>query len=290
MSNFVGAHVKRGKTIVETIDSVMSCGGNALQLFVSSPISAKLVDVNMFKSLGLLGHCEEKSFKLVIHAPYIINLAMEPKNNKRLIDIGDCYWIRTLVNQLMVAHTIGAIGVVVHVGKYTKNRPEDALEFMREAVRYVISIMKELKLSCRLLIETPAGAGTELLCDTMSFLDFYNSFTDEEKECLGICLDTAHVWSSGYDINDYYRQFGDNVKDIDVIHLNNSKKKKGSKADAHDTVMCGNIPVEDIAEFVKNLHEDTVVILETPSADLSQDIAFVRHSLCKEQMTSCGTV
>lgn len=284
---YIGAHTKKAKTIIDSINAVISCKGNALQLFVSSPLSAKIVDVDAFKLLGIAEHCKKTDFRLVIHAPYIINLAMEPKNGKRLINIEDCYWVKTMINQLMVSDAIGAVGIVVHVGKHTKHTPEAALGYMHNAMAHVAKVAKDLGLSSRLILETPAGAGTELLRDPRSFVDFYNSFTADEKMHLGICIDTAHVWSSGYDINDYFKEFEGNTDDIDVIHLNNSKKTKGSRVDLHDTILCGNIPLEDIAEFVKNLGTRPIVILETPSANLDEDIEFVKNSLCKEQKTFC---
>lgn len=286
---YIGAHVKREKTVIETIDSVIRCNGNALQLFVSSPLSAQIVNINTFKSLNIPQHCEDNDFKLVIHAPYVINLAMKPKNNMRTIEIGDCYWIKTMINQLMISDILSSVGVVVHVGKYTKNKPEDALNYMRNAIVFLVTIIKELNLRSKIILETPAGAGTELLCNPSFFMSFYNSFSDENKQHLAICLDTAHVWSSGYNINDYYKEFEENVNDIAVIHLNNSKKKKGSMADAHDVIQGGNIPVDDVREFIKKLKGDPIIILETPSANLDEDIEFVRQNLCKAKRTSCGT-
>lgn len=286
---YIGAHVKREKTVIETIDSVIRCNGNALQLFVSNPISAQLVDLERYLHQDISHHCEQNNFKLVIHAPYLINLAMEPKNSKRIIDLDDCYWIKALINQLMVSDIIGSVGVVVHVGKYTKSKPEDGLKRMHSAISHVVKAMKDMGLASKLIIETPAGAGTELLCNVESFTGFYNSFTKQERKHLGVCLDTAHVWSSGYNINDYYRAMGDSVNDITVIHLNNSKKKKGSMADAHDVIQGGNIPVDDVREFIKKVRGDPIIILETPSANLDEDIEFVRQNLCKAKRTSCGT-
>ena len=64
--------------------------------------------------------------------------------------------------------------------------------------------MDSKKLKTKLIIETPAGQGTELLTDLNDFVDFYNNFSKEQQKYLGICFDTAHTWALGYELIEAY--------------------------------------------------------------------------------------
>jgi len=276
---YFGAHVKKATTLLDTIKSVQAANGNALQLFVSNPMSAALPNMQAYEQISkeVREYCTQNDFKLVIHASYTINLAKEPKQNKRALDLKDCYWINSLIHELMVSDMIGAIGVVVHVGKHTTNTKQEGIQNMLNAIKFIINELKTLHVKSKLIIETPAGQGTELLVNIDEFLDFYNSFTTDDKKHLGICIDTAHVWSAGYDINEYYEVVSkDNAKDIVAIHYNNSKKHKGSCVDTHEFLMDGKIPVDDLHKFIVNLKHDPVVILEKPSDNLLKEIHWMK--------------
>jgi deoxyribonuclease-4 len=268
----IGAHIKKESGhLLKTLEIIKNNDGNALQLFVSNPRSAELSNVENYSNIAneLYDYCNKNSFQLVIHTPYTINLAKEPKANKRMLDLKDCYWINLVINQLLVSDIINSIGVVIHVGKYTTNTKENAIEYMRNAIQYIIKQMKNQNIKSKLIIETPAGAGTELLTDIDDFISFYNNFSKDELKYLGICIDTAHIWSSGYDINEYYKYISKrNLKDILVIHLNNSKKDQGSNADMHETIFDGKIPIKDLEKFIINLKNNKavpIIILEKPS-------------------------
>lgn len=281
----IGAHIKKESgSLIKTLEIIKESNGNALQLFVSNPRSAEHSNIENYSKMAndINEYCNKNSFQLVIHAPYTINLAKEPKINKRTIELKDCYWISLMINQLLVSDLIGAIGVVVHVGKHTTNGKEKAMEYMYNSIKYIIQELKHLKIKSKLIIETPAGAGTELLNEIDEFIKFYNMFTIEEKKHLGICLDTAHIWSSGYDIIEYYKYiYKYNPNDILVIHLNNSKKEQGSNVDNHDTLFEGKMPIKDLEEFIKfskNNKKKPIIILETPSEkNLHKEIDWVKN-------------
>lgn len=266
---YIGAHIKKDGTIHNTIKSIIKSGGNALQLFISNPRSCQIANIENFESQNISRICKENDFKLIIHAPYVINLAKDMKEDKRTIEMNDCYWIKTVINQLSISDIIGSIGVVIHVGKSTTNSKENALKNMYEAIIFIIRSKILLGIKSKLILETPAGQGTELLADVKEFVNFINVFTYEERKHIGVCLDTAHIWSSGYDINDYLDIIIKNQIEIDVIHFNNSKKEKSSKVDVHDTIFEGKIPVEDMILFIKNLKQNSkklpLIILEKPS-------------------------
>jgi deoxyribonuclease-4 len=283
-SHYIGAHIKKESgTLLKTIHNIQKNGGNALQLFVSNPRSAQLPNLDVYKNMSdeIREYSITTDFKLVVHSSYTINLSKEPKVGKKSLDLKDCYWINLLLHELIVADIIGAVGVIVHVGKYTKNTKEEGLYYMKNAIQYILKELNIMGLSAKLIIETPAGAGTELLTSVQDFILFYNYFSKDEKKNLGICIDTAHIWSSGYDVTEYYNELAKhNAKDILVVHLNNSKKHKGSKADVHDSLFGqdSKIPIKELQKFMNILKNNPIIILETPSDSYSQEILWIKNA------------
>jgi deoxyribonuclease-4 len=172
-----------------------------------------------------------------------------------------------------------SIGCVVHCGKYTKNTALEGLINMKQAIIYIIETIIELKLTSKLILETSTGQGTELLYRYDEFLNFYNSFEDEYKNYFKICIDTCHVWAAGYKLEEIYQmtKTNGNLKDVIVIHINNSKNTIKSHLDRHDTILSesGFIPIEDIITFsrkMKKANSDITLILETPSDNFSKEI------------------
>jgi len=283
---YLGAHINKvDNSLIKTIEVIKQNNGNALQLFASNPRSISSPNIESYKAISseIQKYCQQNDFKLIIHSSYTVNLAKKPSNGKRTIDLKDCYWIKLLIDELIASDIIGSIGVIVHVGKYTTETYEKGLEFMYKAIKYIITQMEASNIKSKLIIETPAGAGTELLNNIDEFIQFYNNFSDEEKKYLGICVDTAHIWSSGYDINEYYNIIAKkNMKDIMVVHFNNSKKNKGSHVDTHDTIFDGKIPLDNLKDFIiklnisKNKHVP-LIILEKPSAKLDKEFEWINN-------------
>jgi deoxyribonuclease-4 len=281
--NNLGAHINKiDNSVIKTMEYVRKNNGNCLQLFVSNPRSCTLPNIESYKACAkeVLEYCKNNDFKLCIHSSYTINLAKPPLNNKRTVELKDCYWNALLLSQLTVSDIIGSIGVVVHVGKYTSGTDKEGLEHMKNSIKYIIGEMKKNKIQSKLIIETPAGAGTELLVNINHFMNFYNNeFTVDEKKHLGICLDTAHIWSSGYDINTYYDIISKkNMEDILVIHFNNSKKHQGSKVDSHEYIESGKIPLFELKDFILKVKKDKynpLIILEKPSTHLEKELMLI---------------
>ena len=285
MSNiYVGAHINREKTIIKTMETITKNGGNCLQLFVSNPRSSSLVNIDNYINItdDVKDYISKNNFKLVIHSSYTINLARDFKNGKRTIPLNECIWIKILLHELYISHLINSSGVIVHVGKHTTLSYNKGLENMRTAIEYIIDELQKNNLKTKIIIETPAGQGTELLTNLNEFIDFYNSFSKEQKKYLGICLDTAHIWASDYELNDAYNIIcNKNANDLIVIHLNNSAVKKGCNVDRHTPIFDnanGTIPLKSIKQFLELFKDNKhvpIIILETPSIDYSQEIKWI---------------
>lgn len=286
MNYYIGAHITKNKTILNTLEIIKQNNCNVLQLFVSNPRSGRISNIDKYieEAPEIINYCLINKIKIVIHSSYTINLAKELKIDKREILMEDCYWIDIILNELYISDLINSIGCIVHVGKYTNLKPEDGLNNMKKAIKYIIDIMKERNIKSRLIIETPAGQGTELLTNIDEFLDFYNSFSHDEKKYIGICIDTAHVWSAGYDLEEVYKKmYKRNKKDILVIHLNNSKKEKKSLVDIHEELDKGKIKYDDIINFIKNIKNKPIYVLEKPSNNLIEEIKNLNYYILDDE-------
>jgi endonuclease IV len=156
---------------------------------------------------------------------------------------------------------------------------------MRTALEYIIEVLRQKQIHAKIVLETPAGQGTELLTDLDDFLNFFSLFSKEQRKYLGICVDTAHIWASGYELSDAYKAItvANARNDVVAIHLNNSKVAKGSRVDRHTTLFdsTGTIPHNSLKEFVelwkekKSQSQPPLIILETPSANYADELAYL---------------
>jgi len=284
---FIGAHISRENNLMDMMKVIMDAGGNSLQIFVSNPRSIQIGNYNL-KFLGDANEVNDfiinTNFKLVIHSPYTINLASSTMINKRSINLYECYWILIILKELEIAHLLGAIGCVIHTGKSTKLPIKEGLVNMKKGIEYILEVIIKNEWSSKLILETASGQGTELLSNYQDFLNFYNEFDMKYKDVFKICIDTCHIWAKGYELKDIFEitKNNNNINDIALIHLNNSKNPKGSHLDRHDIINQGFIHINDIYKFVKSfrsLNKDIIIILETPTPNFKYEIHQIKkHS------------
>ncbi len=242
----IGCHIGKQKTLLETINTVAG-SDKPYQMFLSGPQNshlkkdlAKSTDAADTKKL-----IQTSGAKMFIHSQYIINLCAKCE---------DDWNIKLLKDNLEVGCAMGAKGVVVHVGKSTDQPLPQALERMRNAIKECLpSATKE----CPLLLETPAGQGTETLTDMNEFLEFVESFKDERFR---MCLDTCHVFAcrnpkdaarKGYDPIAYIQAALARPGLLKLVHFNDSLEACGSCKDRHAFVGTGKIGFDTMSKIAK---------------------------------------
>jgi len=270
----IGAHIKKEKTLIKTLNNIKKIDGNALQFFTSSP--KKLEPVNPIKYFLEKDEILEKysDIGLVIHSAYTINISRFDVNTEIGNKIYEC-----LINDLVIASNLKAVGVIVHVGKYVDMNIPTALHNMYSCIMILIQAMKELNLQTKIILETAAGQGSELLVNIDEFINFYNEINIPEY--FGLCFDTCHVYSAGFKITEAYNKIQDNTNNgICVIHLNGSKTNFGSKKDRHESLHKGFITNDILVEFVQNIKTDLMIILETPDDTIKNiEIEFIKKNI-----------
>jgi deoxyribonuclease IV len=279
---YFGGHMSIKNGIPSAITEMNELGGNMIQVFISNPMSTKYtINKTTYneKSCQLIrSTLDSTDSKLVVHLPYVINLAkpLPP-------DMSKCWWTKMICEQLIVSDLIGSIGCVVHVGKHLDLTVTEGLDNMYNSLKYVVDFIKERKLSSYIILETAAGQGSELLKTRDSSLEdfahFYNRFDSEDKNHLKICVDTCHIFAAGYDIRhkeqvkNFFDEFNSliDMKNIALIHLNDSKSDCGSCVDRHEILGCGKIGINGLRHFIRYaIYYKIPTVLETPSDYVSE--------------------
>ena len=270
---FIGAHIPRKTTIIKTLEDIKINGGNALQLFTTNPRSLKITDNSKYLNEAHLikKYCKINKFAVIVHSPYAFNISKPFLSGKKELEIKD-----TLVyNDITTANYIGADGYVIHVGKSTTSPIKEALLMMKNNIKNIIQEMMKNNIKTKLLLETPAGQGTELLKDFKEFINFYYSFDETERSYFKLCIDTCHIWNAGYELNEIISLIP-NKNDILCIHLNNSKNIKGAKLDRHEYLFEGKINPLELKKFIYEF-ENSIIILEMPSNEYNKELLFLTN-------------
>lgn len=231
----IGKHIN----IQELFQGKENC---TYQIFTQSPLKKTYDTKHDWKIYLKL--ISDKKLIVYIHSSYLINLCNETN-------------IELLKKDLSVGKLLGCKGVVVHVGKHTTLMKEEGLLKMTKSIDKIVESIDE---SCPLLIETPAGQGTELLTTISDFVTFYKSL---DKKKIKICIDTCHVFSLGYDPIDYcnYIELHCGKNAIKLIHLNDSKNVKGSRIDRHEKYGEGHIGKKNLDKVIVWAFENKIDIV-----------------------------
>ena len=174
---------------------------------------------------------EGHGLKTFVHSNVCFNPSSPLPNN-----------IRTIKDDLQVMSLIGGGGVVIHVGKHC-NR-DDAQTSLQTMASTCQELTKYASAASPLILETPAGQGTELCTTIEEFANFYRTIADAKFK---VCIDTQHVFGAGYDPLEYIETWVSTCPDsLRLIHLNDSRVECGSRLDRHARVGTGHIGLDKL--------------------------------------------
>lgn len=238
---FIGFHAPKQKTLYDTIQSFPDYN-KPYQIFLGGPQNSQLrIEDGELAAAGTL--VAEKGVNLYVHSQYIINLCTAGLDG----------WNVTLLKKnLQYAAAIGCKGVVVHVGKSTTVAVPEALESMR---KNIVACLEDATEECPLLLETPAGQGTETLTGVDDFLGFVTGIGDPR---LRVCLDTCHVFACGHKPMDYLGKFEEYPGLLKLVHYNDSAAPCGSCVDRHAFMGTGHIGMEGMKQIAELCHAKQV--------------------------------
>ncbi len=261
--DLLGAHFSIAGGLHKAIITASEYECNALQIFTKNATTWKertlsSHDIELFdvarKKSGVQSICS--------HTSYLINLA-SPEQSKYDRSV------KALEHEIIRSSQLRIPFVVMHPGSHMGTGEDKGLSRIAQGINTTFERTPDI--TCRLLLETTAGQGSNLGY-TFEQLALISDMVEAEEK-IGFCLDTCHVFAAGYDIRTKkaYRktmQAFDRAIGIDrlcAIHLNDAKKGLGSRIDRHEHIGKGTIGIEAFS-FIMNdpLHKGLPKILETP--------------------------
>ena len=258
----IGSHVSMsGKDmLLGSAKEAFSYGANVMMVYTGAPQNTRRKPIEELNAeIGKKFMAENGIKEVVVHAPYIINLANTTKEG--YIDFA----IDFLKEELRRAEAVGATQVVLHPGSHVGAGVDVGLNQIIYGLNHVITKDQTVQIA----LETMAGKGTELARTFEELARIIDGVTYNEH--LSVTFDTCHVHDAGYDIkNDLsgvLTQFDKTVglDRIKVLHINDSKNPVGAHKDRHENFGFGEIGFDALMNVIqvpefKNLPK----ILETP--------------------------
>jgi deoxyribonuclease-4 len=260
----LGAHVSVSGGIHTAIDRVEAMGGEAVQLFTQSPRTWRPTNHDPANFERFRSRRDETAVHGVIcHALYLVNLA-SPND--------DVYEksVAALRNTVEVGCAIDADAVVFHVGSHQGAGFDAALERVVPALQLCLE-------SCTagtwLLVENTAGTGDTIGRSVEELAAIVERLDRHPR--LGICLDSCHLFASGYDVTNHGaldRLLGEvderiGLERLRALHVNDSKTPLGSNRDRHDNIGEG-VMGERLGVFLSHPSlQELPAVLEVPGTN-----------------------
>lgn len=264
---YIGSHVSMSGPdyYIGSVKEALTYGSSTFMFYTGAPQNSFRIPTDKLKiaeGRKLIKEAGLNEDKIVVHAPYILNIANQL--NESLYQISK----DNLVKELKRVQDFGLKILVLHPGSHVGTGVENGLDSIVKALDEVFS---KDGTDVKIALETMAGKGGEM---GSSFDQLHYIITHiHNPERVGVCLDTCHVNDEGLDINgidNVLKSFDEIVglKYLLCIHINDSKNPMGSHKDRHENIGYGEIGFEALAKYV---HDPRLInipkILETPYYD-----------------------
>lgn len=262
----IGSHVSMSAPayLEGAVKEALSYNATALMIYTGAPQNTRRKDISEMRVEEARALMSENGIDIndvIIHAPYIINLANTQKP--------ETFELATefLSQELRRVEEIGASILVLHPGSHVSAGEQVGLDRIVEGLDIVLKEPTTVKIA----LETMAGKGSEL---GVSFEQIrYIMDHVEHPEYLYVCMDTCHIHDAGYDVSDFdaiLDEF-DEIIGLDklvVMHINDSKNPQEAHKDRHENIGYGHIGFDSLNYIVNHPRVAHLVkILETPYVD-----------------------
>ena len=264
---YIGAHVSAAGGVENAVENAKQIGATGFALFTknqrrweSPPLDQESVEE--FKK-----RCIDYGYRMdaiIPHDSYLINLGHPEK--VKLQKSRDAF-----LDELQRCEQLGIKLLNFHPGSHlNKISPEECVQIIAESINEAIDRTEFVTA----VIENTAGQGTNMGFKFEHLAEIIDQV--ENKERVGVCIDTAHAFAAGYDIsteqgfNDTFDQFGEIVgfEYLKAMHLNDSKKELDTRVDRHETLGNGFIGWKPFELIMKDERFDGIpLILETPEPE-----------------------
>jgi deoxyribonuclease-4 len=277
----IGAHVSQAGGLQKAVERALERECAAIQMFNQSPRMWRPTAYREEDFAAFREATKGTAIKAVlIHAVYLLNCASEDNEIRKKS-------LASLIQSLRVGDGIGAIGVVLHPGSAKQGD-------VRQAVKRAGTVIKQAlgeSDRCQLHLEDTAGAGGTLGRSFEELADLLDAAGGEER--LGLCLDSCHLYASGYNVStaDGLRETLDQcdrvvgLSRLRSLHVNDSMAPLGSNRDRHALLGEGELGDRGIAAFLSEPRFARLpCVLETGrdgGAPAAEDVAKAKRLLAR---------
>ncbi|MCH4984197.1 deoxyribonuclease IV [Macrococcoides goetzii] len=265
----IGSHVSMSgkKMLLAAAEEAASYNASTFMIYTGAPQNTRrkpIEDLNIDAGLAFMK--ENNLSNIVVHAPYIINIANTVK--PEVFELG----VEFLQKEIERTEAIGAKDIVLHPGAHVGAGEDAGIKKIIEGLNEVLSNNNDV----RIALETMAGKGSECGKSFEELAEIISGVKNNAR--LSVCFDTCHTHDAGYDIvNDFdgvLEEF-DKIIGIDrikVVHVNDSKNVQGARKDRHENFGFGNIGFDALSKIVYHeVFKDVPKILETPYVQVGDD-------------------
>jgi len=284
----IGFHVSISGGISNSIDNTLKIGCNTFQIFSRSPRRWEAKPLEEDDIQNFIKKKEENKFdsdSICIHMPYLPNLA---SSNEQLYKRSTS----VLMEEIRRCTLLEISYVIVHLGTHGGDGNDQGIKQLINACKFALenyndknkNKISNLKNSVTILLENNAGKKNSIgskFDELAIILDKLKSSVGIRSGSFGICLDTCHAFASGYDLrtDDTVHETLDilndqiGLKNIKVLHLNDSKGDLNSKRDLHEHIGLGKIGIDGFKSILNNKAINKVpMIMETPVDSRRDDL------------------
>ena len=258
----LGSHVSMSgkKMLLGSSEEAASYGSKTFMIYTGAPQNTRRKPIEELNIEAGLEHMKANDLSnIVVHAPYIINIAntTKPATFRLGVDF--------LMSEIERTAAIGAKQIVLHPGAHVGAGADVGIKRIIEGLNEVLADDYDVQIA----LETMAGKGTEIGRSFDEIARIIDGVTNNDR--LSVTLDTCHIHDAGYDIvgdldgvlTEFDRTVG--LERIQVLHINDSKNERGAGKDRHENIGFGHIGFDPLAEIVHLKEFETIPkILETP--------------------------
>ncbi len=258
----IGSHVSMSgkKMLLQAAEEAASYNASTFMIYTGAPQNTrrkKIEDLNIEN--GKAAMKEYGLSNIVVHAPYIINIANTTK--PEVFNLG----VEFLQSEIERTEALGAKDIVLHPGAHVGAGEEKGIQKIIEGLNEVLTNNNDV----RIALETMAGKGSECGKTFEELAQIIDGVNHNER--LSICFDTCHTNDAGYNVKEDFdgvlNEF-DKIVGIDrikVLHVNDSKNPQGARKDRHENIGFGSIGYDALHYIVNHdAFKEVPKILETP--------------------------
>lgn len=263
MGIIIGSHVSftKDKQLLGCVEESLKYNANTFMFYTGAPQNTRRERINNNLTIQAYDLMKKEGIdikNIVVHAPYIINLAN--KNNTDNFSFA----ISFLRQEIKRCEELGIKKIIVHPGSHVGVGINEGIQNIIEALNEVIDPNQ----SVFICLETMSGKGSE--CGS-SFEEIKRIIDGVKyKDKVLVCLDTCHLHDAGYDISkidNILKDFDDiiGLEKLGCVHINDSRNERGVKKDRHANIGLGNIGFTNLINVIYHHSLKNVPkILETP--------------------------